>query len=1135
MTFFRCYVHKPEPGCLRGLRMWPCALLLLTAAINVSAEVPPRFSSSFEANDPVPASGAPGQVQVAVGAGPEAPYAAKARMGYSGLRALRYQADGAGGRTQLFAVDIPVQGDTVLSWMVLPEIVGNNVLASTGVSLDLVFDDGRRLSTLPARDQQGVRVGAVAQADSNTLYPQQWASKRVRLGGIPELKGRRIKAIELEVRPSGAGKASGWLDDISIGGQEQPSIRHPSDHVLTTRGTQSNGTFSRGNNIPATAMPHGFNFWVPVTDAGTLGWLYRWSEDNDDVNRPRLQALSISHEPSPWMGDRQTFQVMPSSARGVPDADRKRRALSFSHDKELARPYEYQVDFDNGIRAEIAPSERAALFRFRFPKNGDANLLFDNVDERGGLTLDAGTQTLSGFTDTRSRLSNGATRMFVYARFDRPWIASGRIETGRPTGYIKFDPAANGEIQMRIATSLISVEQAQRNLEQEIGDAGFDVVRDRARQAWDALLGRVTVAGASEDQLTSVYSNLYRLFLYPNMAYENTGNAARPDWRHADQNSWASDGPGGDALRSSAVVRPGKVYVNNGFWDTFRTSWPAYALFSPKSAGSMIDGFLQQYRDGGWVARWSSPGYADLMVGTSSDVAFADAWLKGVRGFDAHQAYEAALRNATVVAPVSNVGRKGLAHSMYRGYVAADVHEGLSWTLEGALNDFGIAQLGEALARDEPTSADAQRYRDEAAYFYARAGTYAKLFDSGSGFFRGRAASGGWRQPASAFDPRVWGGDYTEANAWNFAFTAVHDGAGLATLMGGREALARRLDEFFATPETAESRFAGSYGEVIHEMTEARDVRMGMYAHSNQLSHHIPWMYVYAGQPWKTQRITREVLRRLYLGSEIGQGYPGDEDNGEMSAWYLFSMLGLYPLRMGAAEYVIGSPAFERVEVRLDNGRTLRVIAHGNSAENVYVQSLLLNGKRWDRAWLRHADIADGGTLEFTMGPAPSAWGSGADALPPSMSTAGQLPATMDDQASRALEVTLDDGKTARALVDDDAGTAQRLAATGTVTFKLRDATNIDYYTMTSGPEAVSGMGWILEGRRGSHDAWVVLDQRHDERFPWARQLRPFRIARPGRYQAYRLRLQDSQPMELAELELLQPAESDAGARNAQR
>ncbi|MGH8853569.1 MAG: glycoside hydrolase domain-containing protein, partial [Telluria sp.] len=641
--------------CLYDTRMLAAAMLLLTSAAAGAAE--PRFSTSFEVGDPVPAALAGKGLRVNLGEGPERPYAAKPRVGYSGTRALRYLADGSGGRLQLFPVDILIGADTSLSWKVLPEIVGGKPDASTGISLDLVLDDGRRISSLALRDNHGVALGAVAQGQSKTLYPQQWAHKAIRLG---ELKGRRIKAIELELQPAGGTGASGWIDDIAIGEQARSVATRPSDYVLTTRGTQANGTFSRGNNIPATAMPHGFNFWTPVTDAGTLGWLYRWSEQNGADNRPRLQALSLSHQPSPWMGDRQTFQVMPSNAQGCPEADRARRALPFSHERELARAHTYRVDFDNGIRAEIAPSERAAVFRFRFPRDGDANLLFDNVDQRGGLTLDAATQTLRGYTDTRSGLSNGSARMFVFARFDQRWRDSGLIETGRPTGYVKFS-ADDGEVRMRIATSLISVEQAQRNLDLEIGDAGFDTVRERAQAAWDAELGRVKVQGASDDQLATIYSNLYRLFLYPNVAHENVGSVKQPDWRHADQSSWSEKNSGGDALRTATPVRAGKTYVNNGFWDTFRTTWPAYALFAPQRAGEMIDGFLQQYREGGWVARWSSPGYADLMVGTSSDVAFADAWLKGVRGFDAHQAYEAALKNATAVPPVSNVGRKGLA------------------------------------------------------------------------------------------------------------------------------------------------------------------------------------------------------------------------------------------------------------------------------------------------------------------------------------------------------------------------------------------------------------------------------------------------------------------------------------------
>ncbi|HBK47289.1 MAG TPA: alpha-1 2-mannosidase, partial [Xanthomonadaceae bacterium] len=1051
------------------------------------------------------------------------PYAAKPGAGYSGAHALRYASQGQARHT-LFDVDVVVDRDTTLSWLVLPEIVGDDTAASTYVSLDLVFDDGTRLSSLAARDHHGVALGAKAQGDSRTLYPQQWARKAVRLGDIEGVRGRRVKSIELQLAPPSGATAHGWIDDIALADAALPARTAPTDWVLTTRGSQANGAFSRGNNFPATAVPHGFNFWTPVTDAGTLGWLYRWNEQNDAANRPRLQALSLSHQPSPWMGDRQTFQVMPSLDRGVPEADRRKRALAFSHEAELARPQQYRVRFDNGIAAALAPTDHAALFEFAFPAEGDANLLFDNVDARAGLTLDPATQTLSGYTDVRSGLSTGATRMYVYARFDAPWQRSGRIETGRPTGYVKFADGTR-KVGMRIATSLISLEQARHNLELELQDSDtVETVAARAQAQWDALLGRLDVEGASEDQRITLYSNLYRLFLYPNSGAENAGTAAAPDWRYASQNSWSDHNADGSASRSFAPVRDGRIFVNNGLWDTFRTAWPAYTLLAPDSAGGLIDGFLEQYRAGGWVARWSSPGYADLMVGTSSDVAFADAWLKGIADFDAALAYEAALKNATVVPPDRHVGRKGMATSMYRGYADTGTHEGMSWTLEGALNDFGIAAMAQGLAKQAGEAGQRRRYAEEAEYFGHRAADYANLFDRRVGFFQGKDGDGRWRLPADTYDPRVWGHDYTESNGWTFAFTAAHDGNGLAALYGGREALAAKLDAFFATPETAGEAFSGSYGGIIHEMTEARDVRMGMYAHSNQPSHHIAWMYLYAGQPWKTQALTREILSRLYLGSEIGQGYPGDEDNGEMSAWYVLSSMGLYPLRMGSPDWVIGSPLFARSTLKLPGGRQLVVHAQNNSRENVYVQSLKVNGKAWNKTWIPHALLARGATLEFVMGPQPSGWGSRPEDAPPSLTPAGQAPQPFADLIDAQARVALHDGRDGAALRDDDAATA--LALTGKaagVDITLSSAQQPLFYTLTSGERPVEGAAWTLQGRRGD-GAWQTLDTRSGEDFRWSLQLRPFRIAAPGRYDQYRLRFTAPGRLQLAEVELLAPA-----------
>ncbi|WQI20349.1 GH92 family glycosyl hydrolase [Stenotrophomonas maltophilia] len=1104
----------------RALLPLALALACATTAMPVLAQ---GLQTSFEPGQPAPAP-ATGALQVTIGNGPAAPYAAKRNAGYSGLHALRYSSEGGSARRELFKADMTIEADTTLSWLVLPEIVGKDTVASTYVSLDLLLDDGSRVSAGTARDQHGVAIGARAQGDSKTLYPQQWARKAVRLGDVPALKGRRVVAIELEVASADGAPVSGWIDDVRLDTVPRQQPARVSDWVLTTRGTQANGTFSRGNNFPATAVPHGFNFWTPVTDAGALNWLYRWNEQNDAQNRPQLQALALSHQPSPWMGDRQTFQVMPSASRGVPEADRRKRALSFDRSHESARPYRYDVRFDNGIAAAIAPTDHAALFRFDFPEGGDANLLFDNVDARGGLTLDAATQTLSGYTDTRSGLSNGASRMYVAASFDRPWRSSGRLNTGRPTGYIKFDAGSDRRVTMRIATSLISVEQARHNLALEIAAVDtLESVAGRAQDAWDARLARFDIGDASDDQKTTLYSSLYRLFLYPNSGHENVGSAAAPEWRYANQASDSDDNTEGSATRSYAAVRDGKVLVNNGFWDTFRTTWPAYALFTPEDAGQLVQGFIEQYRAGGWIARWSSPGYADLMVGTSSDVAFADAWLKGIGGFDPAEAYAAALKNATVVPPDRHVGRKGMDRSTFRGYASADVHEGMSWTMEGALNDFGIANMADALAKRATAPAARERYSTEADYFRHRAASYATMFDPAAGFFQGRKADGRWRVDAKDYDPRVWGHDYTESNGWTFAFTAAHDGEGLAALYGGREKLAAKLDTFFATPETADPALAGSYGGTIHEMTEARDVRMGMYAHSNQPAHHIPWMYLYAGQPWKTQQHVREILSRLYVGSEIGQGYPGDEDNGETSAWYVLASLGLYPLRMGAPEYVIGSPAFEHARVELQGGAVLTVNAANNSRENVYVQSLKINGTPWTKTWVPHDLIAKGATLDFVMGPRPSRWGSGVDDVPRSLTARGQRPQLLHDLLGSGAKATLADGRALPALVDDDASTTVGLGGGATIALTgLSDGTPT-MYTLSSGDGRIQGGEWTLEARNGG-GSWTVLDQRSGEDFASARQTRPFRIAKPGRYSEYRLRLVAPGRMPLAEIELLAPS-----------
>jgi predicted alpha-1,2-mannosidase len=1059
------------------------------------------------------------------GDGPARAYAAKPHVGFTGLRALRYrgshQGDGAAQVfNRIYRVEVPVRTATELSYVIFPERDAEDPRhPSTFVAVDLAFDDGSVLSGLGATDQLGFQLSPRSQGESQALYPNQWNHRGCRVGQVAAGK-TIIRVLVGYQAPKGPAEFTGWIDDIVIGPVTRDPGRRPSDYVVTTRGTHSTRTFSRGNTVPAAAVPNGFNFWTPVTNAGATNWCYEYHRANNDQNVPELQAFGLSHLPSPWMGDRQTFQVMPSAAAGRPRAGRRARALTFRHAEEVARAHYYRVRFDNGICAEITPTDHAAMFRFTFPGE-HACVLFDNVNRFGGLTLDPSAGTVNGYTDVRSGPSAGAGRMFVHATFDRPVTDGGKLRRGlsrRVTGYFRFAPhhgEAGGHCQnvvtMRIATSLISLAQARKNLGLEIAeDDTFDTVRERARAQWDELLGRVEVEGACEDQLVTLYSNLYRLFLYPNSGHENTGSAQRPAHLYA---SPFSPRLGADTTTTSlARLVPGKIYVNNGFWDTYRTCWPAYALLAPARCGELIDGFIQHFRDGGWVSRWSCPGYANLMTGTGSDAAFADAYLKGVTNFDVRGAFDAALRNATVVAPNDVVGRKGLGWSIFRHFTPTCVANGLSWTLEGCVNDFGIANLARALGD-----------QDNYEYFQDRARHYANSFDLSIGFFQGRGLDRRWRCAPAGYDPRQWGHDYTETNGWNTAFSVPHDGQGLANLHGGRAALAAKLDTFFVTRETG--RLRGAYRSIIHEMTEARDVRMGQYGHSNQPSHHIIYMYNYAAAPARAQEKVREILSRGYAGSEIGQGYCGDEDNGEMSAWWLFSALGFYPLQVGSPYYVIGSPLFTRATVHLDNGNDLVINAPGNGPGNVYVQGLRINGVPYDKTYVPHDVLVAGAVLDFDMGAQPSRWGSSQESVPPSITTDTKVPAPMWDVTGAGTGIGSWNGRGDPALLFDDTTRESTWSRpTGWVQYSLRESREtVRCYTITSGARPGDPRSWVLEGSTNGH-IWVTVDKRADEAFRWRLQTRAFTVAEPGEYTHYRLTVTENSgepTLTIAEIQLL--------------
>ncbi|TPW71557.1 GH92 family glycosyl hydrolase [Schumannella sp. 10F1B-5-1] len=1075
----------------------------------------------------------------AVGNGPVSGYNIKPNAGFSGLKALRYAgapiADGATtGQNLLYNVDLTVGADTELSYKILPILDDALTYSATYAAIDLVFADGSRLSQKGLVDGNGFGASAREQGTAKALYASQWNSVKVDLSG---LEGQKIDKILFSYDdPNGrAGHGfSGWVDDIALAPKVQVDDSSLVNWVDTRRGTQSSGGFSRGNNIPAAAVPNGFNFFTPMTNANTDSWLYSYLSDNNAANLPRLQGIGISHEPSPWMGDRNQLAVLPS-ASAVPTSTLTDRQLEFSHGQEIARPDLYSVKFTNGMIAEVTPTDHGGIYRFQFT-GSTGSVLLDKVasNSLSGLAVSA-SGAVTGWVDGGSGLSAGRSRMFVSGQFDKTPTGAGSATGNRSDSarYAAFDTSgADKVVTLRLATSFISQAQATKNLDLEVTGRSFDTVQNDAEQQWNDRLGVIEVEGATDAQKQSLYSNLYRLNLYPNSQFENTGTAAAPKYQYASPVAPKVGEP--TATTTNAQVKDGKVYVNNGFWDTYRTVWPAYSLLYPEMEQELVDGFVQQYRDAGWVARWSSPGYADLMTGTSSDVAFADAYLNGALDTKtALEAYDAALKNATVLPTSSAVGRKGLDTSTFLGYTPASTGESVSWGLEGGTNDYGIGRMAAKLA-DDPATPESRRaqLKEEADYFLARSWSYVNLFDQDADFFQARNADGSWHIPSDEFDPGSWGDAFTESDGWNFAFHAPFDIDGMAALYGGTDGLIAKLDQFFATPEKADK--PGGYGGVIHEMLEARDVRMGQLGFSNQVSHHIPYLYAAAGEPSKTQAVVREITQRLFVGSDIGQGYAGDEDNGETSAWFIFSALGFYPEAVGSGEYVIGSPLFDKATVHLANGKDLVVNAPGNSTKNVFVQSASFDGQAIDSAVIPTTTLNQGGTLNLQMGASPSEWGTR------TADQGARVPHVDATKPAYGTTTVSESGTTAEtdatALVDDNSrSSATFTSATPSIEWTSASGpVQLTSYTLTNGATGSTPTAWTLEGSSDGQ-TWLKLDERTGEKFAWATQTRPFVLSGDGSgsgskvdetvaFDHYRLHItatSDGKPATLAEVELL--------------
>ncbi len=895
--------------------------------------------------------------------------------------------------------DLEISQDTVLHWAFYADGPAATLAphAALAVTVDVRFADGTRLSeTSAVRDRYDFPVTPQAQFDARWSLPEQWNADTVSLAPFAQRSGvvelvLGTASLPATASPTDAAslpaRCTGFVQLVVEQRLPAPTDLAPVERVDTRRGSHSGPRFSRGNTIPAVALPHGFTFVTPATDAEDSRWPYRPFVHDDPQGR-RLEALQFSHQPSPWIGDRSVLQLMPFLDR--PTSHRAGRRRWITPGSERARPHEYAADLGDGLHVEMTATVHGAAFRVR-SADPDAfvGFIIDQLTDEGGLVWTDAAE-FEGWIPEGSEDWGNAPRCFFAGAVQHPrdeMRAAGPAPAHGPLdddgrGAVAGFVGGRGSLEVRIGISFLSVEQARRALQTEAPPStGYEELRDAAAASWNRLLSRVTIpplpeagipyrALADEEHRSRIAAALHRMHLYPNSAAENLGTTQAPTWRFADV--FAARPPhGGNAVASEV---DGELVVNNGYWDTYRTEWPALALLDPALTGRLLDGQLEQYRRGGWMARWSAPGYVDSMVGTSSDQIFADAARWGVR-FDRTAAFESGWRNACEPGPDSRRGRKGIAQGRFTGYISSDVPEGMSWSIENAVSDAALGRFAAQLAAESgsesgsESESESARYRSFARYFANRARSYRTLFDDGTGFFRGRDDSGAL---AAGFDPRSWGGDNVETNAWGMSVGAVHDGAGLADLYGGPAGLGQHLDALFAEPETADERFGGAYGTVIHEQREARALRSGMCAISNQPAHHIPFMYAFSDRPWQTAGVVHDLAGRLFAGAHIGQGFPGDEDNGEMSAWWLWAALGLYPLELASGRLRIGSPLFDDVQVERGDGSTLRIRSRRTVPSAHVLQEARLDGTALSSAdLLIHALVGDA-VLELVFGDDPA-------------------------------------------------------------------------------------------------------------------------------------------------------------------
>ncbi len=714
------------------------------------------------------------------------------------------------------------------------------------------------------------------------------------------------------------------------------------DYVNPLMGTDSKYQLSNGNTYPAICVPWGMNFWTPQTNKMGNGWQYQYSAD-------KINGFKQTHQPSPWMNDYGQFAIMPVT--GKLKFRQEDRASWFSHKAEIVKPYYYNVYLaDHDVTAELTTSQRAAQFRFNYPTTDSAFIIVDAFDKGSYIKVIPAENKIIGYSTKHARGPLPNFRNYFVIQFDKAFTVSYtwhdsvlvkdalEMSADHSGAVVGFTTRKGEKVNIKTASSFISFEQAERNLN-EIKYDDFDITREKSKTEWNKVLGKVAVEGGTEEQIKTFYSCLYRMVQFPQRLYEYDASGKIIHYSPYD-----------------GKVHDGYMFGGTGFWDTFRALYPFLNLMYPSINKEMQEGLLNDYKEGGWLPEWSSPGYANIMIGNNSASVVADAYIKGLRGYNIDSLYQVLLKGANNEGPIDAVGRKGAEYYKTMGYVPYDVkiNESAARTLEYAYDDFCIYQLAKKLNRP----------KEEIELYANRSQNYRKLFDNETRLMRGRKKDGNFQSP---FNPFKWGDAFTEGNSWHYTWSVFHDVEGLKELMGGDKMFISMLDSVFKMPPVFDDSY---YGGTIHEIREMQIMNMGQYAHGNQPIQHMIYLYNYTAQPWKAQHWLREVMEKMYKPTP--DGYCGDEDNGQTSAWYVFSAMGFYPVCPATDQYVLGTPLFKKVTLHLENGKKFIISSANNSANNKYIKSVALNNNQWSNNWISHLDVMKGGSLNFSMDKAPA-------------------------------------------------------------------------------------------------------------------------------------------------------------------